>query len=167
MIVMTSNIGNTRFDTTGSIGFSEESAKMNEHGRIYAEIRKSFNPEFINRIDEIVYFESLDRGHIAKIIDLQIRELQNRLADRHIKLSVTDEVKAHLLEKGFSQESGARRIRRLIESEIEDEVALMMLSDKQPGSVCAVMSDGKISVRRESSPEKSRETAAAARSNEG
>jgi ATP-dependent Clp protease ATP-binding subunit ClpC len=167
MIVMTSNIGNTRFDTTGSIGFSEESAKMNEHGRIYAEIRKSFNPEFINRIDEIVYFESLDRGHIAKIIDLQVRELQNRLADRHIKLSVTDEVKAHLLEKGFSQESGARRIRRLIEAEIEDEVALMMLSDKQPGTVCAVMSGGKISVRRDSSPEKSRETAAAARSNEG
>lgn len=164
LIIMTSNIGNTRFDTTGAIGFSGENNVKNTHNRIYAEIRKSFNPEFINRIDEIVYFEHLEKDHIARIIEHQIDELAGRLSEMNIALSVSDDVKLHLLEKGFSPEWGARYIRRLIESDIEDSIAFMMLSDKHPGAVQAVMRDDKIVIEKIHAGKTRQKTAAASRS---
>jgi ATP-dependent Clp protease ATP-binding subunit ClpC len=164
LIIMTSNIGNTRFDTTAAIGFSGESAKKNAHAKIYSEIRKSFNPEFINRIDEIVYFEHLEKEHISLIIEHQIDELSHRLSERDITLTVSDDVSEYLLEKGFSPEWGARYIRRLIESDIEDSIALMMLSDKQPGAVRAVLRDGGIVIEKEAVVIKREKAAAVSRS---
>jgi ATP-dependent Clp protease ATP-binding subunit ClpC len=154
LIIMTSNIGNTRFDTGGSIGFSELGPNPASRERIYAEIRKTFNPEFMNRIDDVVYFNRLERSDIEKIIELNLDNLAKRLDEREIFLEIEQSVKEYLLEKGFSAEWGARHVKRLIESEIEDTVALALLSSGTPLSLKAVMHEGTVVVSKKESEEK-------------
>ncbi len=118
---MTSNLGGHVF---GDIGAGPEE----QEEKVLAEVRASFRPEFVNRIDEIVVFRPLSRDDIARILDIQVRLLQERVADRHLTLELTDAAREYLSDKGYDPAYGARPLKRLIQREIQDALALKLLS---------------------------------------
>ena len=94
-----------------------------------AAVKKQFRPEFINRIDEIVFFNQLGKDVMAGIVEIQLRNLRGRLAARRIELNVTDKAITWLGEHGFDPVFGARPLKRLITSAVEDKIADLILSD--------------------------------------
>jgi ATP-dependent Clp protease ATP-binding subunit ClpB len=121
IVIMTSNLGAAIFqDQTASPEEREE--------KVMADVRAHFRPEFINRIDEVVVFDSLSRDDIVKIVEIQLRGLQRRLSDRKLQLELTDEAKMYLANAGYDPHFGARPLRRLIQHEIQDPLALLLLS---------------------------------------
>jgi ATP-dependent Clp protease ATP-binding subunit ClpB len=120
VIIMTSNIGSHHFqDPTVS--------KAMLRKNVDEELRRHFRPELLNRIDEIVIFNKLDKKDIEKIVDLQLRDLSAKLAERHIALVLDASAKKRLGEEGYDAEYGARPLRRLIQREIQDPLALTLL----------------------------------------
>ncbi|MGH3026881.1 MAG: type VI secretion system ATPase TssH, partial [Gaiellaceae bacterium] len=98
-----------------------------------------FKPEFVNRIDEIVRFGSLDRSDLAKIVDIQLRQLDARLSERGLVLQVSADAKGLLSERGYDPDFGARPLRRVIQRELGDALALALLNGQFPeGSVVHV-----------------------------
>jgi ATP-dependent Clp protease ATP-binding subunit ClpB len=91
-------------------------------------VRASFKPEFLNRLDEVVIFDSLTSEELASIVDLQVRELASRLSDRRITLEVTDAAREWLAITGYDPAYGARPLRRLVQKEIGDRLARAVLS---------------------------------------
>ncbi|HEY1406887.1 MAG TPA: ATP-dependent Clp protease ATP-binding subunit, partial [Spirochaetota bacterium] len=164
VIIMTSNIGNTRFDRTSSIGFGDEHSKISERGKqITSEVKKIFNPELINRIDEIVTFNNLGRDEIKKIVGIHLEDLAGRLEGKRISLIVDDAVLSYLEERSFSTEWGARQVRRTIEKEIEDRIATHILQEPLSGSCTITISltDGEIVLSRVRAKKKSKRKVAA------
>jgi len=127
---MTSNLG----------GGAEESVVMEL-------VRNHFKPEFLNRIDEIVVFHRLGREHIERIVELQVDLLRERLADRGLGLELTPAALAHIAQVGYDPDFGARPLKRVIQREISDPVALALLQgDYTDGDVVMVdsSSDGEL-----------------------
>ena len=91
-------------------------------------VRQQFRPEFLNRLDAMVMFEPLDRAELEKIADLQVDQLQQRLADRRISLQMSADAKAWLVNKGFDPAYGARPLRRLVQTAIGDPLAKEILA---------------------------------------
>ncbi len=121
IVIMTSNLGSSVFDDLSS---SPEERKE----RVLADVRGYFRPEFVNRIDEIVVFDALGREEIAQIVDIQLRGLQARLAERKLTLTLTDAARAWLANEGYDPAFGARPLKRLIQREIQDPLALKLLA---------------------------------------
>ena len=124
VIIMTSNLGSQylqRFDPEEEAQF--EMARV----QVLDEVRRSFRPEFLNRIDEIVVFRPLTRRQIRAIVDLQLQLLRARLADQKISLDLTDAARDFLAREGYSPDFGARPLRRLIQREVENRLAKMVL----------------------------------------
>jgi ATP-dependent Clp protease ATP-binding subunit ClpA len=134
VIIMTSNVGSEIIYRSG-LGFKENKQKeiisekeMNE--KVMHSLRESFKPEFLNRIDEIIMFHPITPEMIEKILDLQINLLQKRLSQKHIKLTLDKTVKKYLAQKGFEPSFGARPLKRVIQNEILDELALLIIEGK-------------------------------------
>jgi ATP-dependent Clp protease ATP-binding subunit ClpC len=131
VIIMTSNVGNREFQKLGKMGFSDGAALGDaEKDRVFDELKRLFSPEFINRIDEVVYFHRLERKHIKKIVDLMLAEVNLSLMDRGLELVYSPKAKSHLAEKGYDAKFGARFLRRTIQSAIEDALALELLKGR-------------------------------------
>ena len=135
IIIMTSNVGASMITTTSKLGFStsdDESKDKYEKLKetVSEEMKKAFRPEFLNRIDETIVFAHLKQEEIRQIVDLMLKDLVKRLAERELSLEVTDEVKDHLAKNGYSEAYGARTLRRLIQRKIEDMLAEEILSGK-------------------------------------
>jgi ATP-dependent Clp protease ATP-binding subunit ClpB len=111
VLIMTSNLG----------GGADEAT-------VLATMRSHFKPEFLNRIDEIVVFHRLDERHIEQIVGLQVEKLQERLAERNLKLSLTDAARAHIARVGYDPDFGARPLKRVLQREVADSIALKLLS---------------------------------------
>ncbi len=134
VIIMTSNIGTRQLKEFGrGIGFS---ALLNvdddkEHSRsiIQKALNKSFAPEFLNRIDEIITFDQLDRPAIRRIVDLELAQLMKRVENLGYKLEVTDEVKDFISDHGFDIQFGARPLRRAIQTYLEDGISELLIND--------------------------------------
>ena len=92
------------------------------------EVQRTFRPEFINRVDEIIVFHPLGKDEIAAIVDIQIRLLQARLADRKLTVTLTPSAREYVALKGYDPSFGARPLKRLIQREIQDVLALRLLS---------------------------------------
>ena len=123
IIIMTSNAGSTL--NTNSIGFGDVTeAKKN---KVLDSLREIFRPEFLNRIDEIVVFEQLNKEQLLQIVDLMLGETSKVLADKDIELSISDEAKEYLLNQGTDLKYGARPLRRAIQRYVEDEISDMIL----------------------------------------
>ena len=136
VIIMTSNLG-SRFLQHLEPGNTAqfEMARV----QVLDEVRKAFRPEFLNRIDEIIVFHPLSQEHTKAIVELQLRELQQRLDGQKIRLVTSDAAKAYLAREGYSPDFGARPLRRLIQREIENRLAKMVLAaDLRPGQVASV-----------------------------
>ncbi len=119
VIIMTSNLGSEYLTTTES--FEESRHKVEEV------IRKSFRPEFINRIDDIIVFHRLERAHLNRIVELQLKLLRERLNRKGITLTYDDAATEYITKVGYSPDFGARPIKRAIQTEIENEVAQLIL----------------------------------------
>lgn len=131
VIIMTSNLGASEILGTGSskLGFNNTETSKSEKDtikeKVMAEVKRAFRPEFLNRIDEIIVFDRLEKEDIKKIAGLMLSSLEKRLADNEIKVTFTDKAVERISDEGFDKVYGARPLRRAIQSRIED-----MLSEK-------------------------------------
>ena len=122
IIIMTSNAGSNL--NTNSIGFGKDSVDKN---KIESALKEIFRPEFLNRVDEIISFDSLTKEQLLQIVDLLLKNTQDALDNKNIKLYVSDDAKKYILEKGTDLKYGARPLRRAIQRYIEDEISEMIL----------------------------------------
>jgi ATP-dependent Clp protease ATP-binding subunit ClpB len=144
IVIMTSNLGSSVFQDPTLPPEERKEA-------ILADVREAFRPEFVNRIDEIVVFEPLTRDHIRTIVDLQVELLRARVAERSLELELTEEARELLAEEGYEPAFGARPLKRLIQREIQDRLALALLGGeiRDGQRVVVDATDGAITVRGE------------------
>ena len=135
IIIMTSNIGNDVIQEYSSLGFvnrnSKKTVKEKEfENKIKSELKNHFKPEFLNRIDEIVIFHSLSESEIAQIVDLQLKIVAKRLLKQNIKIEVSEKAKKLIARKGYEPSFGARPLKRVIQNEILDKLAMEIIEGK-------------------------------------
>lgn len=131
IVIMTSNIGNREFQRIGKLGFSRGGNFNNdEREKVFEELKSLFSPEFLNRIDEVVYFHKLNKIHIKEIVNIMLDEVNERLVERDMELVFSSRVKSYLADRGFDEKFGARYLRRAIQNEIEDKLAVELLEGK-------------------------------------
>ena len=131
IIILTSNIGTKEIQNTSSFGFddlSENNDNSKIKNKILGKVKDTFNPEFINRLDETILFNTLNKEDVVKIIDLQLADLHNNLTKIGLSVSIPKKAKLFLAKEGFSSEYGARHLRRTIQSAIEDPLSELLLS---------------------------------------
>ncbi|MHB1484355.1 MAG: ATP-dependent Clp protease ATP-binding subunit [Saccharofermentanales bacterium] len=138
--------GTSKFDDGLYGGKNYEDAKS----MVMEELKKTFNPEFINRIDEIIFFHMLDLEAMKKIVDLMLQSLAKRITESGLTLDVSDQAKVWLAEKGYSPSYGARPLRRVIQSMVEDKLSEAMLDGViKSGDVAGVIvKDGDIAIKK-------------------
>ena len=122
IIIMTSNAGSNL--NNNSIGFAKQTI---DNSKIEDNLKEVFRPEFLNRIDEIIVFNPLTQTELLQIVDLMLQDTKKALSQKNITLSISDEAKNYILEKGTNLKFGARPLRRSIQRYIEDEISEMIL----------------------------------------
>jgi ATP-dependent Clp protease ATP-binding subunit ClpC len=145
VIIMTSNIATAEIKKAASLGFQSKSEidtydKIKE--KLLAEVKKVFRPEFLNRIDEIIVFNSLDRTQMEKIVDIQMVDIAERLKENKIIIELDRSAKELLVEQGFDPEFGARPIKRAIRRLLEDPLSEEILKNRfAPGAIIKIVRD--------------------------
>ena len=133
VLIMTSNVGARLINKKSSLGFTTpdriESYKEMK-GKLIDELKKTFQPEFLNRIDEVVVFNSLNKEDFIQIVNLMVEKVKRRLTEKELKIKLSDEAKEFLIDKGYDPSFGARPLRRAIQRFIEDPLATDMLKGK-------------------------------------
>ncbi|MBS3943610.1 MAG: ATP-dependent Clp protease ATP-binding subunit [Dethiobacter sp.] len=141
VVIMTSNVGAT-FLRKSALGFGaadEDDGYEKMKERIMDELKRTFRPEFLNRVDDAIVFHSLSREHIREIVDIMLDELNRRIVEYNLRVEVTDAAKERLVQEGFDPAFGARPLRRIIQKRLEDGISEEMLQGKvQPGNTVAV-----------------------------
>ena len=141
ILIMTSNIGTRELKDFGTgVGFNTEATKAAqnkvEHGILEKALKANFSPEFLNRVDDVIYFNSLGKDEIIKIIEIELKKVIGRVKDLGIEIHVTDKAKEHLAEAGWDANYGARPLKRAIQKHVEDLLAEEILNQTLPqGSV--------------------------------
>jgi len=126
IIIMTSNVGARDIKSIGSFGFGEENTEdkhENLKNTLENAMKKLFNPEFLNRVDETIVFRSLTKKDILKIIDIELRDLMNNIAEHKMEIKLDKSARNFLVEKGYDEKFGARPLRRAIQKYVEDPLA--------------------------------------------
>ncbi len=151
VIIMTSNVGARTISDGSRMGFTTDRARRTaeEHRREYErmkakvteELKKQFSPEFLNRVDDVVVFHSLTAEQIKDIVQLEIGYLNERLAEKDLHLSITEEVEEALAEKGYDPAFGARPLRRQIRAMLEDPLAEQILACEATEEGCEIVAD--------------------------
>jgi ATP-dependent Clp protease ATP-binding subunit ClpC len=139
VLIMTSNIGAREIRKGGGIGFSkgdEDTTYESMKNRILEEVKRLFNPEFLNRVDEIVVFRSLTKSDMVQIVDIVMDEMLDKVADREIEIELTKGAKEFIADLGFDPVFGARPLKRTIQKYVEDPIAEEMLK--------GIFSDGSV-----------------------
>ena len=137
VIIMTSNVGARQITNKGnSLGFTASATEEQQHAEmrqhVMDEVKKTFNPEFINRIDEIVVFHSLGKKHIGQILDLLLSKVEAKLTERQLTLKLTQEAKEFLIAEGYDEKYGARPLLRTVQRLLEDPLAENILVQQYP-----------------------------------
>jgi ATP-dependent Clp protease ATP-binding subunit ClpC len=146
ILIMTSNVGADILQRNTSMGFGIESNAESEYEKIREKIldetKRVFKPEFLNRLNDLVIFKSLARDDMTEIVDLELRNVANRLKERELNFDFSQECKDFLIDKGYDEKYGARPLRRAIERYLEDSLAEAILSGEiKPGEVIKVSVD--------------------------
>ncbi len=155
VIIMTSNIGTRYVHKGGALGFRLGSEEDAEESKLRADIEESlkrtFRPEFLNRVDEIIIFHTLSKADVTRIVDLQLREIQERLAERGLAISLTDAAREWLAERGYDPSFGARPLRRVMQREVENPLSKRLLAGEfVPGDHVVVdVEDGRLAFVKE------------------
>ena len=121
VLILTSNIG-SQF-----LVEMDESQRDEMETQVMEALRAHFKPEFLNRVDDVILFHQLQREHIDRIVDIQLERVRALLADRHIELTLTDEAKTLLADKGYDPHYGARPLKRVLQRMIQDPLAMKIL----------------------------------------
>ncbi len=133
ILIMTSNIGSEHIARMNSLGFlasKDGEEKKSLKDKIMEALKEEFRPEFLNRIDEIIIFDYLLKPEIRKIVDLELEKVAKRLGEKNINLSITDKVKEMLAEKGYDPNLGARPLKRVIQKQVLDPLAIQIVAGK-------------------------------------
>jgi ATP-dependent Clp protease ATP-binding subunit ClpC len=147
IVIMTSNVGASLIKHGGSLGFAiardEAEQQENEYeamkDRVTEALKRTFRPEFLNRLDGIMVFRSLSREQIKGIVDLELNRVRSQVAEQNITLDVAEEVKEMIAEAGYDNEYGARPLRRVLQDKLEDRLSEAMLSGEiSPGDTVRV-----------------------------
>ena len=143
VLIMTSNIGTKELRDEKTVGFDSDDVDGSFEGmkrKIIGTLKKSFSPELLNRIDETIVFHALSKEDIAKIIEILVYEVANRLAEKGISFTLTDKAKEFLTTKGYDPEYGARQLKRALQKYLEDPLAEEILKGQFAGD-CNFMID--------------------------
>lgn len=145
VIIMTSNAGSDW--KTSSMGFTQDESKANEE-KVRRALKDVFRPEFLNRVDEIIPFDRLGEDEAKKIAEIMLSSLSSMLEEKGMKLCVTDDAKSYLAKNGCDERNGARPMRRLISSKIEDKIAEAIIRGRlKPGDTCTIgLKDDEIAI---------------------
>ena len=151
ILIMTSNVGSRQLkEFGGGVGFNtEEISKQQAHGVISKALNRAFSPEFLNRVDDIIMFDQLDKDAILKIIDIELKDYYSRVEKMGFTLNISEEAKSFMAEKGYDRNFGARPLKRSIQKYLEDELAELMLNLNAEGKI-----GGNISVKYKEGDEK-------------
>lgn len=146
IIIMTSNVGTSKSEH--AIGFSGSNDKERSESYIIGKLREEFRPEFLNRIDEIAVFTPLSKEHLADIFELLLKEININVEAKNMQLDVSPALKNHLIEKGYNPKYGARPLRRVMQTSIEDEIAEMyiMKTIEEGDYLLADLEDGEVKI---------------------
>ena len=140
IIILTSNLGSS-YILDGITENNEISEEAKE--QVQKLLKTQFRPEFLNRLDEIVFYKPLAKSEIGSIVDLMIKDLSRRLADKQIKVEITDNAKAYIIDNGYDPVYGARPLKRFIQSKVETLIARAIIGDKlKEGDTVVIGSDG-------------------------
>ncbi|MFP4198263.1 MAG: ATP-dependent Clp protease ATP-binding subunit [Halanaerobium sp.] len=148
IVIMTSNVGADFIEKQSQLGFKTENDEQASYesmkDNVISQLRKTFRPEFLNRLDEIIVFHSLSKEHIKKIVDLMLDDLRDRLEEKEIELEMTEAAKAKLAEDGYDSEFGARPLRRTIQRQIENPLSIKILDKEfeEKGKITIDVKDG-------------------------
>lgn len=149
IIILTSNVGARQITEPKRVGFASENASTSAKNyqemksNVMTELKGTFRPEFLNRIDEIIVFHPLSQEHIGKIVEVMLKGLLRRIEQRDIRIEVTEEAKAILAKDGFDPTFGARPLRRTIQNLVEDKLAEEMLEGRiSEGDTAEIYKDG-------------------------
>ncbi|AYB40349.1 ATP-dependent Clp protease ATP-binding subunit [Brevibacillus laterosporus] len=153
VVIMTSNVGASMIRKNSSLGFTandSEKKYQDMKDKVMDELKRSFRPEFLNRIDEIIVFHSLEQEHIEKIVTLMTEDLRKRLVEQEIDFNLSEEAKKILAKEGFDPAYGARPLRRAIQRNIEDRLSEELLKGTitKGDTVQIEAEDGKLTVKR-------------------
>ncbi len=133
VLIMTSNLGTEYVKKGGTLGFLQQKADDEEresHDKIEKALKGTFRPEFLNRIDEIIMFSPLSIENMEKIVDLQLKEVHDRLSEHNIKIELTEAARKWLAKEGYDPAFGARPLRRAIQKYVESPLSMELLSGK-------------------------------------
>ena len=153
VVIMTSNAGARQITSDSRMGFSSAPDGVLPYEDIKAgameELKKLMSPELLNRIDDIIVFNALNKEQIGRILDIQLKELRSRLEEQGLQLQLRPKAREYMVEHGYDVSMGARPMRRLIQRDVEDELATLLLSGKRGESDTVVIdSNGeKLTVR--------------------
>ncbi|MGM0603769.1 MAG: ATP-dependent Clp protease ATP-binding subunit [Bacillota bacterium] len=147
IVIMTSNVGADFIEKQSQLGFKAEFDEKADYDsmkdNVMSHLRKTFRPEFLNRLDETIVFHSLSKDHIKEIVDLMLDDLRERLEEKSIEIEVTDEAKMKLVDDGYDAEFGARPLRRTIQKQIENPLSIKILDKEiEEGSKIEIDYDG-------------------------
>lgn len=150
-IIMTSNVGAELIKKGTTLGFQAGTTEQdydNMKNKVMGELKRSFRPEFLNRIDEVIVFHSLEESHIQQIVVLMASLLQKRLKEQEIDMSLTDEALRYIVKEGFDPQYGARPLRRALQRHVEDRLSEELLQGtiKKGDSVIIDEKDGGLTV---------------------
>jgi len=145
ILIMTSNAGGRDIAKGSSLGFgrtNSETSYEDMRSKVMSELKRVFNPEFLNRIDEVIVFNSLNREHIARITEIMLDEIKERLKDNDIEVVILPDAIDFIVEKGYDPHFGARHLRREIQRYIEDPIAQKMIDGSAIGNTIHISRDG-------------------------
>jgi len=147
VVIMTSNLGARDISKSTSLGFTVQKDAGMDYGkmkeRVLSELKKTFRPELLNRIDDVIVFHELSHEEIKKIVDLLMQRVKDQLAEQEIDIILSDEARERLVSEGYDPVYGARPLRRAIQKLIEDPLSEKVLAKEyMPGSTILIATDG-------------------------
>ena len=152
VLIMTSNLGTEFINKGGTLGFlgGESDEEREAHRKIEKSLKDTFRPEFLNRIDETIMFSPLNMEQMHDIVDLQLKEIQDRLKEHGLEVELTDEARNWLAKVGYDADFGARPLRRALQKHIESALSIKLLSGEyeEGDTVLVVIEEGKIAFQK-------------------
>ena len=151
IVIMSGNVGATLIKKESQIGFRKETGDERDDAqqytrmrdRVLAEVKNVFRPEFLNRVDLVVVFKALAKKDVLNIVDIELKRVEKQLKDQQITWEISTEAKEWLVDKGYDPDFGARPLRRVIQTSIEDELAERLLAGRlKPGGTVTIVKEG-------------------------